>query len=196
MARAAGSDGCRSPQHVGLAREFESAVRGDARFEVCAEVVLGLVCFRLKGSNELNEALLEKINATKKIHLVPCHLRDQFVLRFAICSSVVNSSHVQLAWEHIRGLATDLLRAGPEPKAALAGGLRAGGGAGFLHGPEGTLVPARLERQRERGWSFTDSSRLPLCSLLGDRRSCISIISPWISPVFPDTTYGPNELIR
>ncbi|XP_036086411.1 aromatic-L-amino-acid decarboxylase isoform X1 [Rousettus aegyptiacus] len=107
-------------KHVGLAREFESAVRGDARFEVCAEVVLGLVCFRLKGSNELNEALLEKINATKKIHLVPCHLRDQFVLRFAICSSVVNSSHVQLAWEHIRGLATDLLRAGPEPKAALA----------------------------------------------------------------------------
>lgn len=150
----------------------------------------------LQGSNELNEALLEKINATKKIHLVPCHLRDQFVLRFAICSSVVNSSHVQLAWEHIRSLATDLLRAGPEPKAALAGGLRAGGGAGFLHGPEGTLVPARLERQRERGWSFTDSSRLPLCSLLGDRRSCISIISPRISPVFPDTTYGPNELIR
>lgn len=110
----------RMVQHVGLARELESAVRRDPRFEICAEVVLGLVCFRLKGSNKLNEALLEKINTAKKIHLVPCHLRDQFVLRFAICSRVVESSHVHLAWEHIRGLATDLLRAGAEPKAAAA----------------------------------------------------------------------------
>lgn len=50
QARAAGSDRCRSLQHVELAREFESAVRADARFEVCMEVVLGLVCFRLKVS--------------------------------------------------------------------------------------------------------------------------------------------------
>ncbi|XP_024902714.1 aromatic-L-amino-acid decarboxylase [Pteropus alecto] len=107
-------------KHVGLARELESAVRRDPRFEICAEVVLGLVCFRLKGSNKLNEALLEKINTTKKIHLVPCHLRDQFVLRFAICSRMVESSHVHRAWEHIRGLATDLLRAEAEPKAAAA----------------------------------------------------------------------------
>ncbi|XP_011375572.1 aromatic-L-amino-acid decarboxylase [Pteropus vampyrus] len=107
-------------KHVGLARELESAVRQDPRFEICAEVVLGLVCFRLKGSNKLNEALLEKINTAKKIHLVPCRLRDQFLLRFAICSRVVESSHVHLAWEHIRGLATDLLRAEAEPKAAAA----------------------------------------------------------------------------
>lgn len=37
-------------QQVGLAKEFESLVRADKRFEICAPVVMGLVCFRLKVS--------------------------------------------------------------------------------------------------------------------------------------------------
>uniref|UniRef100_A0A9L0TUK9 Aromatic-L-amino-acid decarboxylase n=1 Tax=Equus caballus TaxID=9796 RepID=A0A9L0TUK9_HORSE len=101
-------------KHVQLSHEFESLVQQDPRFEICAEVTLGLVCFRLKGSNKLTKALLERINNAKKIHLVPCHLRDKFVLRFAICSRTVESAHVQLAWEHIRGLATELLKAEKE----------------------------------------------------------------------------------
>uniref|UniRef100_A0A2I3TP36 Aromatic-L-amino-acid decarboxylase n=2 Tax=Pan TaxID=9596 RepID=A0A2I3TP36_PANTR len=98
-------------KHVLLSHEFESLVRQDPRFEICVEVILGLVCFRLKGSNKVNEALLQRINSAKKIHLVPCHLRDKFVLRFAICSRTVESAHVQRAWEHIKELAADVLRA-------------------------------------------------------------------------------------
>nr|ALU57412.1 aromatic-L-amino-acid decarboxylase isoform 26 [Homo sapiens] len=64
-----------------------------------------------RGSNKVNEALLQRINSAKKIHLVPCHLRDKFVLRFAICSRTVESAHVQRAWEHIKELAADVLRA-------------------------------------------------------------------------------------
>nr|QEI10554.1 dopa decarboxylase transcript variant 15 [Homo sapiens]QEI10558.1 dopa decarboxylase transcript variant 21 [Homo sapiens] len=64
-----------------------------------------------QGSNKVNEALLQRINSAKKIHLVPCHLRDKFVLRFAICSRTVESAHVQRAWEHIKELAADVLRA-------------------------------------------------------------------------------------
>lgn len=63
-----------------------------------------------QGSNELNEALLQSINDAKKIHLVPCHLREKFVLRFAICSRTVESTHVKFAWQHISQLATDLLK--------------------------------------------------------------------------------------
>ncbi|XP_058534139.1 aromatic-L-amino-acid decarboxylase [Ochotona princeps] len=100
-------------KHVQLAREFESLVRQDPRFEICAQVTLGLVCFRLKGPNQVNEALLQRINDAKKIHLVPCRLRDKFVLRFAICSRTVESAHVQLAWAHIQELATAVLGAGP-----------------------------------------------------------------------------------
>ena len=43
------SDKCPFPfQHVQLSHAFEALVRQDTRFEICAEVILGLVCFRLK----------------------------------------------------------------------------------------------------------------------------------------------------
>ncbi|XP_030652509.1 aromatic-L-amino-acid decarboxylase isoform X13 [Nomascus leucogenys] len=73
--------------------------------------VKGLQAYIRKGSNKVNEALLQRINSAKKIHLVPCHLRDKFVLRFAICSRTVESAHVQRAWEHIKELAANVLQA-------------------------------------------------------------------------------------
>lgn len=70
----------------------------------------------LQGSNQLNEALLESINNAKKIHLVPCHLRDNFVLRFAICSRTVESAHIHFAWDHIRQKASEILEANTKGK--------------------------------------------------------------------------------
>ncbi|KAM6968165.1 aromatic-L-amino-acid decarboxylase [Aplochiton taeniatus] len=100
-------------KQVGLAKEFESLVRSNQNFEISAKVVLGLVCFRLKGSNELNEDLLKKINHVKKIHLVPCQLSGRFVLRFALCARTTESRHVQEAWAHICQLADELLQEMP-----------------------------------------------------------------------------------
>ncbi|RXN05959.1 aromatic-L-amino-acid decarboxylase-like protein [Labeo rohita] len=97
-------------KHVGLAKEFESLVRADQRFEISADVVMGLICFRLKGSNELNETLLKRINSARKIHLVPCQLAGKFVLRFAVCARTTESRHVQEAWCHISHLASELLQ--------------------------------------------------------------------------------------
>uniref|UniRef100_A0A672LTU1 Aromatic-L-amino-acid decarboxylase n=1 Tax=Sinocyclocheilus grahami TaxID=75366 RepID=A0A672LTU1_SINGR len=97
-------------KHVGLAKEFETLVRADQRFEISADVVLGLVCFRFKGSNELNETLLKRINRARKIHLVPCQLAGKFVLRFAVCARTTESRHVQEAWSHISHLASELLQ--------------------------------------------------------------------------------------
>ncbi|NXO03770.1 DDC decarboxylase, partial [Rhinopomastus cyanomelas] len=97
-------------KHVRLSHQFEHLVLQDERFEISAEVILGLVCFRLKGSNELNKALLKSINDARKIHLVPCNLREKFVLRFVVCSRTVELSHVKFAWQHISQLATDLLK--------------------------------------------------------------------------------------
>ncbi|KAA0702958.1 Aromatic-L-amino-acid decarboxylase [Triplophysa tibetana] len=97
-------------KHVVLAKEFECLVRTDQRFEICADVVLGLVCFRLKGINKLNETLLKRINSTRKIHLVPCQLGEKFVLRFAICARTTESRHVHEAWCHISQLASELMQ--------------------------------------------------------------------------------------
>ncbi|KAK5922616.1 hypothetical protein CgunFtcFv8_019862 [Champsocephalus gunnari] len=96
-------------KHVDLAKEFESLVRADNRFEICAKVVMGLVCFRLKGSNELSELLLKKITKSREIHLVPCQLSARFVLRFAICARTTESRHIQHAWKHITKLTSEML---------------------------------------------------------------------------------------
>uniref|UniRef100_A0A671XC40 Aromatic-L-amino-acid decarboxylase n=1 Tax=Sparus aurata TaxID=8175 RepID=A0A671XC40_SPAAU len=97
-------------KQVGLAKEFESLVRADKRFEICAEVIMGLVCFRLKGSNELNQDLLKRITNGREIHLVPCQLSSRFVLRFAICARTTESRHIQQAWHHITQLTFELLQ--------------------------------------------------------------------------------------
>uniref|UniRef100_A0A8C4Z4A6 Aromatic-L-amino-acid decarboxylase n=1 Tax=Gadus morhua TaxID=8049 RepID=A0A8C4Z4A6_GADMO len=96
-------------KHVELAKVFETMVKKDKRFEICAEVVLGLVCFRLKGSDELNEALLKEMTHLGRIHLVPCKLRGRFVLRFAVCGRTTELRHVQEAWTHITELSSELL---------------------------------------------------------------------------------------
>ncbi|XP_066441122.1 aromatic-L-amino-acid decarboxylase isoform X1 [Eleutherodactylus coqui] len=103
-------------KHIQLAQEFLAFVKKDERFEVCAPVILGLVCFRLKGSNTLNKSLLQKINKDKKIHLVPCCLGEKFILRFAVCARTVQSNHIAFAWKHIEELATELMMAEGEKK--------------------------------------------------------------------------------
>ena len=57
----------------------------DERFEVVASR-LGLVCFRLKASNAVNEKLNAKINDSGRIHITPSKIREKFILRFAVCS--------------------------------------------------------------------------------------------------------------
>nr|XP_061806926.1 aromatic-L-amino-acid decarboxylase-like isoform X1 [Nerophis lumbriciformis] len=99
-------------KQVVLAKEFESLVRADKRFEICADVIMGLVCFRLKGSNELNQKLLKRITKNREIHLVPCHLSGRFVLRLAVCARSTESRHIQQAWRHITQLTFELLQDG------------------------------------------------------------------------------------
>ncbi|XP_075212793.1 aromatic-L-amino-acid decarboxylase [Lycorma delicatula] len=96
-------------KQIGLAHEFESLVLKDPRFEIIGDVLMGLVCFRLKGSNEINEALLKRINGNGKIHLVPSKISGTYFLRFAVCSRYTESSDIQFSWQEIKSLATDVL---------------------------------------------------------------------------------------
>jgi hypothetical protein len=47
------------------------------------------VCFRLKGTDELNQKLLSNINASGKIHMVPASVNEKYVIRF--CAVVQNA---------------------------------------------------------------------------------------------------------
>lgn len=87
--------------HIQLAHQFEALVRSDDRFEIPVEVTMGLVVFRLKGSNQINEELFEKINDSKKIYLTPSNIKGKFILRFAVCSRFTNSDDITFAWNEI-----------------------------------------------------------------------------------------------
>ncbi|XP_013088909.1 aromatic-L-amino-acid decarboxylase-like isoform X2 [Biomphalaria glabrata] len=95
---------------VQLAHQFEALVRDDPKFEIVREVTLGLVCFRLKASNEANEMLLKKINDDHRIHLVPSKIKDKFFLRFAVCATSTQPSDVGFAWSVIQELTHSLIQ--------------------------------------------------------------------------------------
>jgi histidine decarboxylase len=46
---------------------------------------LGMVVFRLKGPNDLTEALLKKINTSGKLHCVPAALKVRSKHQFLFC---------------------------------------------------------------------------------------------------------------
>jgi len=101
-----GAEGLRAHirRHIELAKRFEAWVREDARFEICAERTLALVCFRKRGSDEENRALLERVNASGRAYLSHTTLPDKgFTLRMAIGAPSTEERHVREAWDLLRG---------------------------------------------------------------------------------------------
>ncbi|XP_037793821.1 LOW QUALITY PROTEIN: aromatic-L-amino-acid decarboxylase-like [Penaeus monodon] len=95
-------------EHCRLAKRFEAHVRKDSSFEVASPVGLGLVCFRLKGTNLINQKLLSSINASGKLHMVPASLNDRYVIRFCVCAQNATDADIDYAWEVITQFAADM----------------------------------------------------------------------------------------
>ncbi|KFM81141.1 Aromatic-L-amino-acid decarboxylase, partial [Stegodyphus mimosarum] len=66
-------------KQVALAKEFEKLLHEDERFEVVGPVLLGLVCFRIKGPDSLNEDILKLISERKNIHITPTRVRGRYI---------------------------------------------------------------------------------------------------------------------
>jgi aromatic-L-amino-acid decarboxylase len=95
-------------RHVGLARLFLSRLREDSRFELMAPAALNLICFRLKGSDELNEELMRRLNKSGKLYLSHTRLNGKFTLRLCVGQAKTELRHVEQAWNSIRSEAADL----------------------------------------------------------------------------------------
>jgi aromatic-L-amino-acid decarboxylase len=95
-----GAEGMRAVyrEHLRLARLFASWVDGDSRFERVAPVPFSVVCFRLREADELNEQLMERVNATGEIYLSHTRLDGRFVIRLAIGHYRTEQRHVERAW--------------------------------------------------------------------------------------------------
>ncbi len=99
-------------RHNQLAREFAGWVDADERFERIAPVPFSVVCFRLNGSDDLNKAVIEKVNESGTTFLSHTALNGQFVIRIAIGNIATGLPDVELAWKLILDAADEVLKNG------------------------------------------------------------------------------------
>jgi len=108
-----GAEGIRSrlAEHMRLARLFAQWVDEDDDFERLAPVPFSVVCFRAKprhGSwpeaslDQLNERLLDDVNASGEVFLSHTRLDGRFVIRLAVGHLRTTEHHVRRAWEILR----------------------------------------------------------------------------------------------
>ncbi len=89
-------------RHVELAQQFASWVRADDRFELAAPAPLNLVCFRHRGGDGVNQALLDRVNQSGDIYVTHTRLNDRFTLRLCVGQTHTELRHVEHAWKRIR----------------------------------------------------------------------------------------------
>jgi len=87
---------------VRLAELFEGWIREEPGWELCAPRPFSVVCFRHEGSDEDNEALLERVNAGGEVFLSGTRLNGRFVLRLAVGNERTTQEDVRLAWDVLR----------------------------------------------------------------------------------------------
>jgi aromatic-L-amino-acid/L-tryptophan decarboxylase len=87
---------------VRLAELFESWVADEPGWELAAPRPFSLVCFRREGTDEENEALLERANASGEIFLSHTRLNGRYTLRLAVGSARTTEADVRVAWDVLR----------------------------------------------------------------------------------------------
>ena len=104
MLRSFGREGLASMirEHVRLAREFARQIEADPRFELVAPVPFSVVCFRQKGTDDENRALLDRVNSAGEVFISGTVLNGRFTLHLAVGNQATTESHVQHAWDLIR----------------------------------------------------------------------------------------------
>ncbi|MGQ0641154.1 MAG: pyridoxal phosphate-dependent decarboxylase family protein [Gemmatimonadaceae bacterium] len=115
--RAFGVDGLieRLRGHMALAEELASRITADSAWELMAPVTFSLVCFRYAPSgvddamlNQLNQAILDRVNSSGRVFLSHTKLNERFTLRLAIGNLRSEWRHVEEAWTLLQDAAAVL----------------------------------------------------------------------------------------
>jgi aromatic-L-amino-acid decarboxylase len=77
-------------------------VRDEPGWKLCAPRPFSVVCFRHEGSDEDNEALLERVNASGEVFLSHTRLDGRYVLRLAVGNLRSTEDDVRVAWDVLR----------------------------------------------------------------------------------------------
>jgi aromatic-L-amino-acid/L-tryptophan decarboxylase len=87
---------------VECAARFEEWVASDRDWELCAPRPFSVVCFRLRGDDERNRALAERVNASGEIFISATVLNGRYVLRLAVGNVRTGLDDVRRAWEVLK----------------------------------------------------------------------------------------------
>jgi aromatic-L-amino-acid decarboxylase len=88
--------------HIGYAQKLADLIRSHPDFEVAAPTPFSLICFRYRGSDDDNRALLERINASGKAFLSHTVLNGRFVIRLAIGNIATEWRDLEEVWELVK----------------------------------------------------------------------------------------------
>lgn len=91
-------------QHCAWARRLADLIAADPRFEVVAPVTMSLVCFRLRGTDQENQRLVETVNASGFAFLSQSTLSGRFILRWAIGNFQTEWRDIEETWERVRAI--------------------------------------------------------------------------------------------
>jgi len=94
--------------HIQWAKDFAALVDAHPKFERVAPAPLSVVCFRYKGSDDENRAIIEKVNASGRMFIASTVLHEKLTLRLAIGHLETRWSDVQEAWELLQKAAEGL----------------------------------------------------------------------------------------
>jgi aromatic-L-amino-acid decarboxylase len=89
-------------EHVRLAELFAAWVDADPAWELVAPLRFSLVVFRLVGTDDENEALLERVNRSGELFISHTRLHGRYALRLAIGNARTTEADVRRAWDTLR----------------------------------------------------------------------------------------------
>jgi aromatic-L-amino-acid decarboxylase len=92
--------------HIQVAQDLARQISEDPDFEIAAPVLFSLVCFRVRGSDQENRDLLDRVNATGQAFLSGTVLKGRFVMRIAIGNIGTTETDVQEVWKLVKTMAT------------------------------------------------------------------------------------------
>jgi aromatic-L-amino-acid decarboxylase len=96
-------------RHVELAQQFAKWVHDDQDFELAAPAPLNLVCFRHKGGDAANQAIMDHLNRSGDLFLTHTKLNGKLTLRLCVGQTNTEARHVESAWNRIRQEADKLV---------------------------------------------------------------------------------------
>jgi aromatic-L-amino-acid decarboxylase len=90
---------------IRLGETFEGLVREEPGWELCAPRRFSVVCFRREGPDEMNEAIVDRVNRSGELFLSHTRLNGRYVIRLAVGNERTTEEDIARAWAALRAAA-------------------------------------------------------------------------------------------